>query len=58
MAKLIKKLCFRSYMENKAIGSREYRLTWKDYGYDNLMLMAVLALLLISLLAWLIKGVE
>ncbi len=45
-------------MENKTVGSGEYRLTWKDYGYDNLLLMAVFALLLLSLLAWLIKGVE
>lgn len=45
-------------MENKTVGSGEYRLAWKNFGYDNLLLMAVLALLLISLLAWLIKGVE
>ena len=44
--------------ENKYIPKSEYRLTWKDFGYDNLMLMAVLALMTISLLIWLIKGVE
>ncbi len=44
--------------ENDYTIKSEHRLTWKDYGYDNLMLMAVLALLLISLLAWLIKGAE
>lgn len=44
--------------ENDYAIKSERRLTWKDYGYDNLMLMAVLALLLISLLVWLIKGVE
>lgn len=44
--------------ENNYTISSEHRLTWKDYGYDNLLLMAVLALLFISLIAWLIKGVE
>jgi len=44
--------------ENDYTIKLERRLTWKDYGYDNLMLMAVFALLIISLIAWLIKGVE
>lgn len=45
-------------MENKTAGSGEYRLKWKDLGYYNLIQMALLAILGISLLIWLIRGVE
>ena len=45
-------------MENKTFGSGEYRLKWKDLGYYNLIQMALLAILAISLLIWLMKGVE
>jgi hypothetical protein len=45
-------------MENKTVGSGEYRLKWKDLGYYNLIQMALLAILAISLPIWLIKGVE
>ena len=45
-------------MENKTVGNGEYRLKWKDLGYYNLMQMALLAILAISMFIWLIKGVE
>ena len=45
-------------MENKTVRSSEYRLRWKDFGYYNLVQMALLAILIISILIWLIKGVE
>ncbi len=45
-------------MENKTVINVEYRLTWKDFGYYNLISMALIAILVISLLIWLIKGVE
>lgn len=36
----------------------EYRLTFKSFGYYNLLMMALLAIAAISLLILLIKGVE
>lgn len=45
-------------MENKTLGSSEYRLKWKDFGYYNLIQMTLFAILAISILIWLIKGVE
>ena len=44
--------------ENKYMPESEYRLTFKKFGYDNLLMMALLALAAVSLLIWLIKGVE
>lgn len=45
-------------MENKTVEGREYRLKWKDFGYYNIAQMVLLAILAISILIWLIKGVE
>ena len=45
-------------MENKTTINGEYRLTWKDFGYYNVISTALLAILVISLLIWLIRGVE
>ncbi len=36
----------------------EYRLTFKKFGYDNLLTMALLATAAISLMILLIRGVE
>ena len=43
---------------NNYISKTEYRLKWKDLGYDNLLLMALLAMLAISILIWLVRGVK
>ncbi len=45
-------------MENKTATGSKYRLTWKDFGYFNLISMALLAILAISLLIWLVRGVK
>jgi hypothetical protein len=43
---------------NYEMTEAELRLTFKKFGYDNLLMMALLAIAAISLLIWLIKGVE
>ena len=57
--KLIKKFCNNTLMAvNYEMSGTEHRLTFKKFGYDNLLMMALLAIAAISLLIWLIKGVE
>ena len=36
----------------------DYRLTFKKFGYDNLLMMALLAIAAISLVILVIRGVE
>ena len=43
---------------NYEMTGTEHRLTFKKFGYDNLLMMALLAIAAISLLIWLSKGVE
>ena len=55
---LLRSYALSDCVENRTVRSNEYRLTWKDLGYYNLIQMVLLAMLAISLLIWLIKGVE
>ncbi len=41
-------------MENET----ENKIAWKQFGYYNIALMSLLAILIVLLVAWLIKGVE
>ena len=43
---------------NYEMSGAEYRLTFKKFGYDNLLMMALLAIAAISLMILLIRGVE
>lgn len=43
---------------NYEMSGAEHRLTFKKFGYDNLLMMALLAIAAISLLILLIRGVE
>ena len=43
---------------NYETAEAEYRLTFKKFGYDNLLMMALLAIAAISLFILVIRGVE
>ena len=58
-AKLIKMFYNVTLMAvNYEMSGTERRLTFKKFGYDNLLMMALLAIAAISLLILLIRGVE
>ena len=43
---------------NYGMSGAEHRLTFKKFGYDNLLMMALLAIDAISLFILVIRGVE
>ena len=43
---------------NYEMSGTDYRLTFKKFSYDNLLMMALLAIAAISLVILVIRGVE
>ncbi len=59
MAKFIRKFYNTRIMAaNYEMSGAEHRLTFKKFGYDNLLMTALLAIAAISLFILVIRGVE